>query len=218
MLRFLLQTMFGSQEPNYYVISALLWMRSSLDSSLRGDWSDCCTSLQSLVLELRVLFEKKPAYINLGIFFEAAGLAKRLKKLEWREVDLVTGRPRPDVWKFDFVMTCTWDGQAWSLTAGVQWLPILLAVFGRRSWVVAVYSASEGTKDDRWYKPEKFELWSTKQSHIKFLLDEATNVGQVEKARRNSLCARLVRKESRSVEIDEDESLIPTTEQHYETD
>ena len=27
MCKFLLQTMFGSKEPNYYVVSALLWMK-----------------------------------------------------------------------------------------------------------------------------------------------------------------------------------------------
>ena len=92
-------------------------------------------------------------------------------------------------------------------------LPILLAACLGRPWCVACYTASDGNKGDRWYKPEQFELWSTKERHIKTLLDEAQSVGQVDQGQRNWICATLVRRESRTVEIDEDESLIPTREQ-----
>ena len=212
MLKFLLQTMFGTKEPNYYVISALLWMRSSLDSSLRGDFEDCQRRFQSLVLECRVLLDRSPAFVNLGIFFESANLKDRMQKLVWKSMDIATKRPNCDVWHFDFVLTCAHDGQVWTLTCGAQFLTILTAALFGRPWVVAVYTAAEGTEGDRWHKKPQFELWSTRQSHIRTLLEEASKIGQCEQARRNSMCAQLIRKESRSVEIDEDESCIPTRE------
>ena len=204
MCKFLMDTMLGRTKPNYYVISALLWMRSSLEAALQNDWSQCKTRLENLVLELRVLLEESHAYICLGVLLEAADLYQRLQKLVWTEIDEVTRRPQPQVWKFPFAVTLVkkpvQDDQ-WHMSLGVQILPILGAFCFGRPWCVCSYKPPEGEKGDRWYVKGSLELWSHRAAHIQSLILSAQRIANLD-GRARSMAARLtVRGDARSQDV-----------------
>ena len=205
MLKFLLDAVLGKTTPNYYVISALLYMRSSLESQLNDDWSSCRQKCSMLVLETILLLEKTHAYVCMGILFESAGLARMLQKVVWTDVDEVHGRAIASPWKLSFVVTLVYDyaANSWHMSCGLLLWPCLKAWFLGRPWCVAYFTPSVGKspEEDKWYTPAEFELWSSRQNHMRMLLESARDLASSDHAERALHAPFLVRTNSRSVEV-----------------
>ena len=200
-MKFLWDMITGRQEPNYYVISALLWMKGSLESQMVCDWSTCVDRCITLVLEVRVLIDKSRCYTWLGILFEASGLHGMLQRTEWKDVNDVHGRVHSYPWRYEFCVTLTHDGNQWQMSSGLGRLACLRAWLVGQPWCVTYFCPEEGESNSKWHKAAYFEVLSCKESHIKFLLDSAKDISFANQDERSIACAMLVRAEKRSHEL-----------------
>jgi hypothetical protein len=208
--KFIMDTLVGGRQPNYYIISGLLYMRSSLESQLRDDWSGCSSSLSKLLLEVRLFLEASAAYVILGIFMEAGGVPHALQKMVWQGLDDVHGRPLLLPWKFSFVVTAVTDGNGthgrwpvkWQMAEGLQVWQCARAWLSGRPWCVIFYNAPQNENSDtRWKVDGWFEMWSSRAKHIQLLLESAKEVAHTESGMRPTSATRLLQTNARSVEI-----------------
>ena len=59
---------------NYYLLSALLWMRSSINEQVEKDWQNLHSAVTSLILERVVLVDKTQSFRSLGVLCLVGGL------------------------------------------------------------------------------------------------------------------------------------------------
>jgi len=175
MFHFLMLCVSGKIDPNYYIISALLWMRSSLESQLRNDYQDGRKSLAMLLLEVRHLVQGSPLFKKLGLLFQWAGVSSMLQQMTWTQFD-GNMRPEADPWKFSFTATMVFTDGIWRMSEGLQLMTAARAWLFGLPWCVVYFTCSEGTDGDRWYVPESFDLWSSRQNHVKLLLQSAYEI------------------------------------------
>ena len=154
----------------FYLLSASLWMRSSLEDQMNSDVTAFKSAVSTLLLASRVLFDQTTLYISLGIMLADGGIGGCLRKQVWDDMDANTYTPIRNPWKLPFTMTLVVTDGMWTAAENICVGWIFIAIWTGSPWVIVYYEPETEWK----YKVEStFELVSYHASHIRALLRDA---------------------------------------------
>ena len=186
-----------SSSSSYFVISGLLWARTSIEDSIWADVAQVRKQMYQLLFEEATLVETSRAYMNLGLWMNWSGTGGVLQSTAWHATQ--NGKPEYDLWQLPFCITVVFGGTSWHVTQYIDVVGFLKAWLWRQP-VVFIWFES-GQDKDGWKSGSgspKFMLAATTRSSICRLLDDATFIADSEEDVKCDLSSKLLRYDARS--------------------
>ena len=196
--QFLVADMQGTNAggQSYYLVSALLYMRQTLEQQFTNDATSCRSAIAKLLLEAAVFTEGTQAFIATGILLQSGAVGFSLHKPAWTDLD-DCGKPMVNMWQFPFSVTAiSSHPSSWTMTEGWQIFEMIKAIVSRTPWCLILYRPKDSQS---WGKVEEhFEVWSTRQLHIAALLMASKDINEADADQRQELTRALLRTNVRS--------------------
>jgi hypothetical protein len=210
LLMWYLRSMDLAGSSSWYLISAVIYLRSSLEQAVTADWNAATTALGKLLLECRVLYTGGGAFLSLGMLLQIGQVGSCLQTqvitdlvdledpFQADEVGYVKKPIKTDAWRLPFAVTASLGfDNIWHIAEGMQLWHVMFSMIHGKPWVYVTYtpkSASTWSEDE-----DHFELWSARAAWCMQLLAASDLVNEAQKDDKYSMSRSLLRSEFRSL-------------------